>query len=90
MNSRLNTFLQKLALTRGRKPFAPAGNQEEHLRNFQGEVDEVEQLAANGLLNILGEPHRESRTGKRYIDRINLELTAAGVAQCLSQPVALK
>lgn len=84
MNSRLHTFLQKLALTRGRKPFAAAGNQEEHLRNFQGEVDEVEELAANGLLNIVGEPHRESRTGRRYVDRINLELTAAGVAQFAS------
>jgi hypothetical protein len=84
MNNRLNTFLQKLALTRGRKPFAPAGNQEEHLRNFQAEVDEIEQLAADGLLNIVGEPHRESRTGKRYIDRINLELTAAGVAHFTS------
>ena len=81
MSSRLHTFLQKLALTRGRKPFAAAGNQEEQLRNFQAEVDEVEDLAAQGLVNIVGEPHRESRTGKRYVDRINLELTGTGATQ---------
>lgn len=79
MNSRLHTFLQKLALTRGRKPFAAADHQEEQLRNFQAEVDEVEDLVAKGLVNIVGEPHCESRTGKRYVDRINLELTSAGV-----------
>jgi hypothetical protein len=81
MNSRLQTFLQKLALTRGRRPYAPASNRDEDLRNFQDEVDEVEGLAANSLLNIVGEPHRESRTGKRYVDRINIELTASGVRQ---------
>jgi hypothetical protein len=81
MNDRLQTFLEKLASTRGRTPYAPASSREEDLRSFQDEVDEVKDLAANSLLNIVGEPHRESRTGKRYVDRIMIELTAEGVAQ---------
>jgi protein tyrosine phosphatase (PTP) superfamily phosphohydrolase (DUF442 family) len=50
------------------------------LTKFQSEIDDIEQLAAQGLLNVIGIPHRESRTGKRYRDRIKVELTAKGVA----------
>src|SRR5713226_8289540 len=80
MDSRLKQFLQALAIRRGRRPYAPESNREEDLRSFQDQVDEIDNLVGKRFLNIIGEPHRESRTGKRYIDRINVELTAEGVA----------
>lgn len=79
MDSRLQQFLQNLAITRGRKPYAAESNSEEDLRSFQDQVDEIDDLVDKRVVNIVGEPHRESRTGKRYIDRINIELTAEGI-----------
>lgn len=79
MDSRLQQFLQTLAIARGRRPYAAESNREEALRSFQDQVDEIDDLVGKRILNIVGEPHRESRTGKRYIDRINIELTAEGI-----------
>jgi len=80
MESRLKRFLEKLAMTRGQGTYGPEGNSEEDLRSFQEEIDEIEKLAGTEMLTIIGKPHRESRTGKRYIDRIRLEVTAEGIA----------
>lgn len=78
MDSRLLQFLQTLAITRGRRSYAPESNREEDLRSFQDQVDEIDDLVDKRFLNIVGK-HRESRTGRRYIDRINIELTREGI-----------
>ena len=90
MNPRLESFLQRLAATRGRRPYAPLSSQDDDLRSFQDEVDEIERLGAASLLVVVGTPHRESRTGKRYIDRITIELTAEGVARFAPKPNAAR
>ena len=76
---RLLEFLRGLAETRGRAVYAPKSEDEPGLRSFQSEVDEIEDLAGQGLLRIVGKPHQESITGHRYVDRIQLEVTGKGV-----------
>lgn len=79
MKSRLKQFLNKLSIMRSQGIYAPESNREEDLRSFQDEIDEIQQLADNGMVRIIGDPHQESITGKRYIDRIRVEVTTEGI-----------
>lgn len=76
--ARLLDFLNRLAGTRGRAMYGPEGGDVDALRRFQEEVDQIEELAGQGILNIIGEPHRESRTAHSFIDLIQIELTRKG------------
>jgi hypothetical protein len=75
MKTRLKQFLKKLSITWGQGMYAPESNREEDLLSFQNEIDEIQQLAGSGKLRIIGDPHQESITGKRYIDQIRVEVT---------------
>jgi hypothetical protein len=79
MTNRLLEFLRGLTETRGRKMYAPVSGDEPGLRSFQSEVDEIEDLAGQGLLRIIGKPHRESSSAHSYVDRIQVEVTGKGV-----------
>jgi hypothetical protein len=79
VKSRLKQFLNKLSDNAEPRIYAPESNREEDLRSFQDEIDEIQQLARNGMVRIIGDPHQESITSKRYIDRIRVEVTTGGI-----------
>jgi hypothetical protein len=64
----------------GQKVFTPEGDGgEAALAAFQPKAEEIVELNDFGLLELRSEPHREQRTGHRYIDHIMIQsLTAAG------------
>ena len=74
----VNEQLEKLADNEGEKTIVPEGNDEQSLKVFQGEVRRLRALADEEIIEIVGTPHQESRTGKRYIDRVRVRLTASG------------
>jgi len=79
MNKRLLSFLGDLAKTRGQVYYQPESGNVENLANFQSEVDEIKDLEAEEVLQIIGTPHRESMSGYGHVDLIKVELTAKGV-----------
>lgn len=86
MQERLADFLNRLAHTRGRSVYRPAGNTIEDLKNFQVEAGEIEKLAEQGILRIVGKPHRESSTAHSFIDLIHVEVTNDGARWLLESP----
>jgi len=72
----VNEQLEKLADQDGEKTIAPDGNDDQSLKAFQGEVRRLQALADEGVIEIVRE-HPENRTGKRYIDRVRVRLTAS-------------
>ena len=61
----------------GERYFGPA--QGHSLADFQGDVAILENYEGQGWLKIVGEPHRESMSGDRHVDRIRVKLTPEGV-----------
>jgi hypothetical protein len=80
MSSHLENFLDELARKGGRATFAPAESQD--LEAFRVDVERLRADERRGLLRITSE-HKESKTGRRYIDRVRVELTEAGARQRL-------
>jgi predicted nucleotide-binding protein len=85
MNERLENFLRRAALEKGRSVYRPAKNSPTALRAFQDDFNTLEALERIGHLHIIGEPHRESRTGRDYIDMVTIEITTVG-AKFLAAP----
>lgn len=86
MTERLQDFLRALAITRGRAVFKAQHGDLEGLRDFQAEVDVLEELEADGSLRFVSEPHRESRTGHNFVDLVAVELTRYGAKRFLGGP----
>lgn len=86
MQQRLADFLIGLASTRGRAVYRPIGNTIKDLKNFQVEADEIVNLAEQGILRIVGKPHRESSTAHSFIDLIHVEVTNDGARWLLENP----
>lgn len=61
----------------GERYYRPADGQS--LEHFQFDVERIERYEGEGLLEIVGTPHRESQSGQRYVDNLRLRLTPAGV-----------
>lgn len=74
----VNEQLEKLADDEGETTIGPDGNDEQSMKAFQGEVRRLRALANEGLIEIIGQPHQESYSGNRYIDRVRVRLTAGG------------
>lgn len=73
----LNERLDQLAeLGDGQISVGPDVGQD--LESFQGVVAMLREYDQRGLMVIVSE-HAESTTGRRYIDRVRLRLTSAGV-----------
>jgi hypothetical protein len=49
------------------------------LEAFQATVAEINGYVRQGLLEVVGTPHRDSRAGQRHIDRVRIRLTGRGV-----------
>lgn len=60
----------------GQITVAPQAGQD--LESFQAVVSQVRRYESQGFVQILSE-HKESRTGKRYVDRLRIRLTEIGI-----------
>lgn len=74
----VNEQLEKLADDEGVTTIGPDADDEQALKGFQSEVRRLRALADEGVIEIIGQPHQESHTGRRYIDRVRVRLTASG------------
>lgn len=61
----------------GERWYHPADGQS--LEHFQLDVERIERYEAEGILEIIGTPHRESQSGQRYVDNLQLRLNPEGV-----------
>jgi hypothetical protein len=52
---------------------------EPSLEDFQRDFRTVEQYESEGLLKIIGRPHREGTSGHNYVDMFRVQLTGEGV-----------
>lgn len=80
----LNTFLQKLALTRAENRSHPPAIRRSICGIFRRRLTRSNSSPLTACSILLASRTGKVELGKRYIDRINLELTAAGVAQFTS------
>jgi hypothetical protein len=48
-------------------------------KTFKATSAKNERYEREGLLEIVGEPHRESMSGQRHVDRVKVKLTPEGV-----------
>ncbi len=82
MFTRLEEFLRKMAKELGDSSEMSFGRADgETLEAFQLEISKLEQYEYDGLLDIVGEPHKQSRSGREYVDSIRIHLTHEGVKE---------
>lgn len=73
----LDEKLDQLA-ARGDGQITVAPQEGQDLESFQAVVSQVRRYESQGFVQVVSE-HKESRTGKRHIDRLRLRLTPAGI-----------
>ncbi len=61
---------------RGKKNYGPTADQTTD--NFQDDFHRIEQYEREGLLEIIGDPHRESTSGNRHVNMVMVRLTKEG------------
>lgn len=71
----LNEQLKKLADQDGEISIGPDTGQD--LASFQGDVRKLRDLENRGIIEIVGTPHKESSTGRSYVDRLRVRLAAS-------------
>ena len=69
----LDERLDELA-ERGDGQISVGPEEDQDLESFQAVVNRLRRYESQGLIQIVSD-HRESRTGKRHVDRIRLRLT---------------
>jgi cytosine/adenosine deaminase-related metal-dependent hydrolase len=74
----LNERLDELA-ERGDGQITIGPDAGQDLEAFQATVALLRDYERSGYLIIVGTPHKESRTGHRYVDSVRARLTDAGI-----------
>ena len=74
MSERLDQLAER---GEGEITIAPEVGQD--LEAFQAIVSFLRDYERQGYLIIVRPPHKESRTGRRYIDRVRVRLTDSGI-----------
>jgi hypothetical protein len=80
VDEQLDTLADKLEPTEyqdGERTIRPAKGQD--LESFQADVNRLRRWASEGRFEIRRE-HKESRTGRRYIDGVRVRMGPEGVA----------